>query len=82
MKLGGRNLPDTIHLKHWLSIVPDTQGSQKLLNKELRYMATKTEAESKALYEEQDKTSMRHPILKDIVKIIKSRASKVHQMYR
>jgi len=82
MKVGGRNLPDTIHLKHWLSIVPDTQGSQRLLNKELRQMATQTEVECMALFEEQSKTSMKHSILKDIVKIIKSRASLVHQMYR
>jgi len=82
MKVGGRNLPDTIHLKHWLSIVPGTQGSQKLLSKELKHMATQAEAECSALFEEQSNTSMRHPILKDIVKIIKSRASLIHQMYR
>ncbi len=81
MKLGGRNLPDTIHLKHWLSIVPDTLGSQKLLIKELKQMAIQTEEECQALFDQQSQLPMMHPILKDIVKIVKSRSSLVQKMF-
>lgn len=79
MKVGGRNLPDTIHLKQWLSILPDTKASQKLLTKELTLMAQKTVIEAGKLYAEAEQLEFMHPVLDDILRIVKSRASRIRQ---
>lgn len=79
MKVGGRNLPDTIHLKHWLSILPDTKASQKLLTKELTVMAQKTVIEAETLHAEAEQLGFMHPVLDDILRIIKSRVSRIQQ---
>jgi len=39
MGVGGRNVPDTIRVKHWLTLVPDTKASHRLLIKELKELA-------------------------------------------
>ena len=39
MRISGRNVPDTIRLKHWLSLVPETKAAQQLLVRELRHFA-------------------------------------------
>jgi serine/threonine-protein kinase HipA len=80
MKVGGRNLPDTLHLKHWLSILPDTKASQKLLTKELLSLAQKTLVEAEELQTEAEELGFMHPVVRDILRVIKSRASLVQQM--
>jgi len=77
MKIGGRNLPDTIHLKHWLSILPDTKGSQKLLTKELAQLSAETVAQAEILFEEMFSSTLKHLVLKDILRIIRSRSSQI-----
>jgi serine/threonine-protein kinase HipA len=79
MKVGGRNLPDTIHLKHWLSILPDTKASQKLLTKELTLLAQRTVLEAEKLHTEAEQLGFMHPVLSDILRIIRSRAGLIRQ---
>ena len=80
MKVGDRNLPDTIHLKHWLSVLPNTKASQKLLIKELGNLANKTLLESEKLYTEAENLGFMHPILKDVLRIVRSRTSFIAQL--
>lgn len=80
MKVGGRNLPDTIHFKHWLSILPVTKASQKLLTKELTLLAQQTVLEAEKLHAEAEQLGFMHPVLSDILRIIKSRATLIKQL--
>lgn len=77
MKIGGRNLPDTIKMQHWHAILPPTKASQRLLNKELKTLATRVVDEAQTLLKQADELGCQHAILKDIVKIIKTRSSMV-----
>jgi len=79
MKVGGRNLPDTIHLKHWLTILPDTKASQKLVTKELTLLAQKTQAAARKLHSEAEQLGFMHPVLNDVLKVIESRAARIQQ---
>lgn len=79
MKVGGRNLPDTIHLQHWLSILPETRASEKLLTKELTQLAQRCVHEAEILYKDASHLGLMHPVLSDVVKIIKRRAAHVQQ---
>ena len=74
MKVGGRNLPDTIHLQHWFSILPDTKASQQLLRKEIVKLAKRIVPEAEQLRDQTEHFGYPHAVLNDIVKIIKSRA--------
>ena len=55
MAIGGRNVPYTIHLEHWWTLVPETRGARRVLENELGVMAERVgrvagarEAESRA----------------------------------
>lgn len=39
MAIGGRAVPDTIQLQHWLNLLPDTRGAQRLLVKNIAELA-------------------------------------------
>ncbi|WP_234819265.1 HipA domain-containing protein [Sinorhizobium meliloti] len=39
MAIGERSVPDTIHLKQWLALVPETKGAQRLLVKDMTDLA-------------------------------------------
>ena len=54
MKIGGRNIPDTIQLEHWLSLVAPTKAAQRMLKTELSTMAAKIEDQADQLLEELD----------------------------
>jgi len=79
MRIGGRNLPDTIRLKNWLTLVPETKASQQLLIKELRDFATRIIPEAESLTAEAMQQGFHHPVLNDVFKVIKSRAKQVIQ---
>lgn len=79
MKLGGRNLPDTIKLQHWYAMLPDTKASQRLLKKELMSLSTRIVDEAQRLYSEADDLGFKHAILKDILKIIKTRSALIQR---
>ena len=79
MRIGGRNLADTIHLNHWLSLVPDTKVSQRLLIKELTNLAKIIVPEAEQLLSESAQLGFKHKVLRDINRIIKSRAKMILQ---
>ena len=74
MQIGGRALPDTIQLEHWLSLVPPTKAAQRLLTKELATMAGEIEGKADLLLEELDAEGAYHPILKTVRNTIATRA--------
>lgn len=75
MSIGGRAVPDTMQLEHWLTLVPDTRGAQRLLVRNLGDMATSITKEAEALLREFEDQGITHRVLKDIRRIIGIRAS-------
>ena len=74
MAIGGRNVPDTIQLQHWLSLVPDTRGAQRLLIRDLGAMAGDVTKAADTLLAELEYENTSHPILKEVRRVIDSRA--------
>ena len=74
MKIGDRDVPDTIQLKHWTTLVPETKSSQRILVRDLAQMAERIVIEADALVAELAEEGIRHPILGAICKVISSRA--------
>ncbi|MBL0375404.1 type II toxin-antitoxin system HipA family toxin, partial [Rhizobium sp. KVB221] len=72
---GGRAVPDTIQLKHWLTLVPDTKAAQRLLVSDVSNLAANIESEADALLRELSDAGIKHPILKAVRGIISSRAA-------
>jgi serine/threonine-protein kinase HipA len=74
MAIGGRSIPDTIQLNHWLSIVPETKGAQGLIVKEIQEIASTIGAEADKLLQELLAEGVSNPILSMIRKIIEKRS--------
>lgn len=79
MKIGGRDVPDTIQLKHWKTLVPETKSSQRVLVRDLAQMAERVMSEGDALVAELADEGIRHPILNAICKVISSRAGSLQR---
>ena len=79
MKIGGRALPDTIRLKHWLTLVAPTKTARTLFSNTLLSMAIEIERQANALLIELDTEGIRHPILKAIGKVISTRAGLIQR---
>lgn len=77
MRIGARNLPDTIGLDHWLTLVPDTTPAQRLLTQELKKMADIMPHASLELISELRNEGIDHPIIGKIQNIIKKRAQHI-----
>lgn len=77
MQIGGRSLPDTILLEHWLTLVPATKSAQRLLTRELAKMTSEIGEKADALLEELREAGTYHPILKTVRRIIETRAKLV-----
>ena len=75
MAIGGRSLPDTIQLKHWLTLVPDTRGAQRLLIKDIAELAGRIRDEADKLLVEFEDTGISHKILETIRGVIETRAA-------
>lgn len=75
MKIGGRNMPDTIQLDHWLGLAAPTKAAQKILMTALSDMAMKVETHADALLDELQQQGGYHPILKTVRKTIATRAN-------
>ena len=75
MAIGGRNVPDTIHLKQWLTLVPDTKGAQRLLVKDIAELAGQIGKQTDQLARELEAEGIAHDILKDIRGVIETRAT-------
>jgi serine/threonine-protein kinase HipA len=77
MRIGNRNNPSTLHLKHWLDLVPDTKASQKLLTKEMKRLALDIVPQAQQLFDESTQLGIDHPVLKDLLKVIVKRADQL-----
>jgi serine/threonine-protein kinase HipA len=75
MNIGGRGVPDTIQLKHWLSLVSDTKAAQHLLINDIASMAGNIEREADGLLLELSEVGIHHPILKAVRGVIATRAA-------
>jgi serine/threonine-protein kinase HipA len=75
MKIGGRNVPDTIHLAQWLTLVSDTRGAQRLLVKDMRDFAEAIGPAADALLAELAGAGIAHKILTTVREVITKRAT-------
>lgn len=75
MKIGDRNVSDTIQLKQWLTLVPDTRGAQRLLVKDMRDLAGAICDAADALLVEFEEGGISHEILKAVRSVIDTRAT-------
>jgi serine/threonine-protein kinase HipA len=75
MAIGGRAIADTIQLKHWLTLVPDTKGAQRLLVKNMTELAGRIRVEADKLLAEFEEAGIAHEILKAIRAVIETRAT-------
>ncbi|MGE0006749.1 MAG: type II toxin-antitoxin system HipA family toxin [Parvibaculaceae bacterium] len=75
MAIGGRSVADTIQLKHWLTLVPDTRGAHRLLVKGMTDLAGRITGEADNLLAEFEEEGIRHGVLKSIRAVIATRAS-------
>ncbi|MES1991838.1 MAG: type II toxin-antitoxin system HipA family toxin [Pseudomonadota bacterium] len=75
MEIGGRSVADTIQLKHWLTLVPDTRGAQRLLVKDMADLAGRIEGEADKLLAEFEDSGITHEILKAVRAVIETRAT-------
>ena len=75
MKIGGRAVPNTIQLKHWLTLVPDTKAAQRLLISDIANLAGNIDGEAAALLVELSDAGVQHPILKTVRGVIATRAA-------
>ena len=79
MALGGRSLPDTIQMEHWVSLVPSNKASTRMLAGELMRMADAIGPEADALMGEMFANGTDHPILRTVRKIIDTRCALVRK---
>lgn len=77
MAIGTRSIPDTIHLKHWLTLVPDTRGAQRLLVRDMGNLAGRIGPEADKLLVEFHSAGISHDVLKTVRAIIETRATRL-----
>lgn len=75
MAIGGRSVADTIQLKHWLTLVPDTRAAQRLLVRDMTELAGRIGDEADKLLAEFEDAGITHEILKAIRAVIETRAT-------
>ncbi|UVC12158.1 type II toxin-antitoxin system HipA family toxin (plasmid) [Rhizobium sp. TH2] len=80
MKIGGRAVPDTTQLKHWLTLVPDTKAAQRLLVSDIANLAGNIESEADALLLEFSDAGVKHPVLKAVRGIVGTRAAHLQRI--
>ena len=74
MKIGGRNVADTIGIRQWLTLVPGTRGAQRLLVKDIRELASGIGDAADALLTEFNDAGVKHDILSTVRAVIDTRA--------
>lgn len=77
MAIGGRSVPDTIQLKHWLTLVPATRGAERLLLKDMTDMASRIRGEADDLIAELEDEGITHPILRLVRGTIDTRTAQI-----
>jgi serine/threonine-protein kinase HipA len=75
MAIGGRAIADTIQLKQWLTLVPDTRSAQRLLVKDMMELAGRIRDEADKLLAEFKDIDIAHDILKTIRAVIETRST-------
>jgi len=75
MRIGGRNIADTIHLKHWHGLAANTRGAQRLLESDMAKLSSKILQQADALLTEFDDLGIRHEILLRIRSVIETRST-------
>ncbi len=80
MSIGGRSVPDTIQLQHWLTLVPSTRGAQRLLAKDLQEMSTRIGGEADALLADLEHQGIAHSILPMVRRVIETRATHLQRI--
>ena len=75
MAIGGRSIPDMIQLEHWLTLVSDTRGAQRLLARNIGDMAGRIGREADKLLAEFEDAGIRHEILAIVRAVIEARAA-------
>lgn len=75
MAIGGRSVADTIQLKHWLTLVPDTRAAQRLLVRDMTDLAGSIGDNADKLLAEFEDAGITHEILKAIRGVIETRAT-------
>lgn len=75
MAIGGRLVPDTIQLKHWLTLVPETRGAQRLLVKDIAELAGRIGREADELLAEFEEAGIAHGVLEIIRGVIETRSA-------
>jgi serine/threonine-protein kinase HipA len=80
MAVGGRAIADTIQLEHWLTLVPDTRGAQRLLIKDMADLAGRVGGEADKLLADFAEAGITHEILRAIRAVIETRATHLRQV--
>ncbi|RWP37999.1 type II toxin-antitoxin system HipA family toxin [Mesorhizobium sp.] len=80
MAIGKRSVPDTIHLKQWLTLVPETKGAQRLLVKDMADLAGQIRGQADKLLLEFEEAGISHDIIKAIRAVIETRATHLLQI--
>ncbi len=75
MAIGGRAVPDTIQLKHWLTLVPETRGAQRLLVKDIAELAGRIGREADELLAGFEEAGIAHGVLEIIRGVIETRSA-------
>jgi serine/threonine-protein kinase HipA len=75
MTIGERSVADTIQLKHWLTLVPDTRAARRLLVRDMTELARRIGDEADELLAEFEDAGITHEILKAIRAVIETRAT-------
>jgi serine/threonine-protein kinase HipA len=73
MSIGGRSVSDTIQLKHWLTLVPDTRAAQRLLMKDMGELSERIRGEADGLLAEFEEAGVRHEVLGRVRGVIEGR---------
>ena len=77
MKIGGQYDADTLCLRHWHQLVPDTALARKALQKDLLLLAKTTQEQAVIVHHTLQAEGHDHPILEKILGVIRLRASQV-----
>jgi len=80
MSIGGRSVPDTIQLDHWLTLVPPTKAAQRLMIRTLKQAAEEITSAADNLITEFDAEEITHPIVRRVRELIGKRATHISRI--
>mgnify|MGYP000058134164 CR=1 FL=1 len=80
MRIGQRSLPDTIQLKHWLTLVPNSKPAQRLLMQELQTVSHNVQEGSAELIEQMRHEGIDHPVISKIRRVINTRTRHIKKI--